>query len=70
MIDSIVREIWNNQEESMADELTARPAMREDAAAITEICNHGIEDPIATFVTEPRSARATSRASGPNRRRW
>jgi L-amino acid N-acyltransferase YncA len=35
--------------------LTARPARREDAAAITEIYNQGIEDRIATFETEPRS---------------
>jgi phosphinothricin acetyltransferase len=34
--------------------LTARPARREDAAAITEIYNQGIEDRIATFETEPR----------------
>jgi len=41
----------------MSDEatLTARPARREDAAAITEIYNQGIEDRIATFETEPRS---------------
>jgi L-amino acid N-acyltransferase YncA len=36
--------------------LTARPATHEDAAAITEIYNQGIEDRIATFETEPRSA--------------
>jgi L-amino acid N-acyltransferase YncA len=35
--------------------LTARPARREDAAAITEIYNQGIEDRIATFETEPRT---------------
>ncbi|HXQ13126.1 MAG TPA: arsinothricin resistance N-acetyltransferase ArsN1 family A [Caulobacteraceae bacterium] len=35
--------------------MTARPARREDAAAITEIYNQGIEDRIATFETEPRS---------------
>jgi phosphinothricin acetyltransferase len=35
--------------------LTARPAMREDAPAITEIYNQGIEDRIATFETEPRA---------------
>jgi L-amino acid N-acyltransferase YncA len=35
--------------------LTARPARRQDAAAITEIYNQGIEDRIATFETEPRS---------------
>lgn len=41
----------------MLDETTlmARPARREDAAAITEIYNQGIEDRIATFETEPRS---------------
>jgi len=35
--------------------LIARPARREDAAAITEIYNQGIEDRIATFETEPRA---------------
>ena len=35
--------------------LTARPAKREDAPAITEIYNQGIEDRIATFETEPRT---------------
>ena len=34
--------------------LTARPARRDDAPAITEIYNQGIEDRIATFETEPR----------------
>lgn len=34
--------------------LNARPARREDAPAITEIYNQGIEDRIATFETEPR----------------
>ena len=38
-----------------ASNLTARPARREDAAAITEIYNQGIEDRIATFETELRS---------------
>ena len=38
-----------------ASNLTARPARREDAAAITEIYNQGIEDRIATFETEPRA---------------
>jgi len=37
------------------DALTARPARREDTAAITEIYNQGIEERIATFETEPRS---------------
>ena len=36
--------------------LTVRPARTEDAEAITEIYNQGIEDRIATFETEPRSA--------------
>ncbi|HEY1750724.1 MAG TPA: arsinothricin resistance N-acetyltransferase ArsN1 family A [Caulobacteraceae bacterium] len=36
--------------------LSARPARREDAVAITEIYNQGIEDRIATFETEPRTA--------------
>jgi len=35
--------------------LAARPARREDAAAIAEIYNQGIEDRIATFETEPRA---------------
>jgi L-amino acid N-acyltransferase YncA len=35
--------------------LATRPAHREDAAAITEIYNEGIEDRIATFETEPRN---------------
>ena len=35
--------------------LTARPARREDAPAITEIYNEGIEDRIATFETRPRA---------------
>ena len=35
--------------------LSARPARREDTAAITEIYNEGIEDRIATFETEPRT---------------
>jgi len=34
---------------------TARPARREDAAAVTEIYNQGIEDRIATFETRPRA---------------
>ena len=34
---------------------TTRPARREDAAAITEIYNQGIEDRLATFETEPRA---------------
>jgi len=35
--------------------LAARAARREDAAAIAEIYNQGIEDRIATFETEPRA---------------
>lgn len=35
--------------------LTARPARRQDAAAITEIYNEGIADRVGTFETEPRS---------------
>ncbi len=35
--------------------LSARPARREDAPAITEIYNEGIEDRIATFETELRT---------------
>jgi L-amino acid N-acyltransferase YncA len=34
--------------------MQARPARREDAAAITAIYNQGIEDRIATFETAPR----------------
>ena len=34
--------------------LNARPALREDAPAITEIYNEGIEDRIATFETRRR----------------
>jgi hypothetical protein len=34
--------------------LTARAARLEDAAAITEIYNQGIEDRVAIFETEPR----------------
>jgi L-amino acid N-acyltransferase YncA len=37
------------------DQLVARPAVRADAPAITEIYNQGIEDRIATFETEPRA---------------
>jgi L-amino acid N-acyltransferase YncA len=33
---------------------TARPARRQDAAAITAIYNQGIEDRVGTFETEPR----------------
>jgi phosphinothricin acetyltransferase len=40
----------------MTESLTARPARIEDAAAVTEIYNQGIEDRIATFETEPRAA--------------
>jgi phosphinothricin acetyltransferase len=40
------------EESSMS--LTARPARTDDAAAITEVYNQGIEDRIATFETEPR----------------
>jgi L-amino acid N-acyltransferase YncA len=35
--------------------LTARLARREDAPAITEIYNEGIEDRVATFETRPRA---------------
>ncbi|HEY1414760.1 MAG TPA: arsinothricin resistance N-acetyltransferase ArsN1 family A [Caulobacteraceae bacterium] len=38
-------------------ELMVRAATPEDAPAITEIYNQGIEDRIATFETEPRSVR-------------
>lgn len=36
-------------------ELTARPARRQDAAAIAAIYNQGIEDRIGTFETTPRT---------------
>lgn len=36
-------------------DLSARPARREDAPAITEIYNQGIEDRIATFETDLRT---------------
>ena len=42
-------------------EFRVRPAELRDAAAIAQIYNQGIEDRIATFETEPRSA-ATIRA--------
>ena len=46
----------NMEESSKANgSLAARPAQRDDAAAITEIYNQGIEDRIATFETEPRT---------------
>lgn len=38
-------------------EFKARTAMPNDAEAITEIYNQGIEDRIATFETEPRTAK-------------
>jgi len=42
----------------MAEPLTARTAKVSDAVAIAEIYNQGIEDRIATFDTEPRTAEA------------
>ncbi len=42
-------------ETSTATSLGARPARRDDAPAITEIYNQGIEDRIATFETAPRA---------------
>lgn len=38
----------------MTATLTVRAARREDAAAVTEIYNEGIEDRLATFETRPR----------------
>lgn len=38
----------------MTGSLSARPAVRADAAAVTAIYNEGIEDRIGTFETEPR----------------
>jgi L-amino acid N-acyltransferase YncA len=40
----------------MSDELSVRPARTDDAAAIARIYNQGIEERVATFETEPRSA--------------
>ena len=45
----------NTEESTSNARLTVRTARREDAAAITEIYNQGIEDRIATFETEPRA---------------
>jgi phosphinothricin acetyltransferase len=42
------------EESSDITQLTARPARRADAQAITEIYNQGIADRIATFETQPR----------------
>jgi L-amino acid N-acyltransferase YncA len=39
----------------MSGAFSVRPARREDAPAIVEIYNQGIEDRVATFETEPRS---------------
>src|ERR671914_2290599 len=39
-----------------AGQLVVRPARLDDAAAIARIYNQGIEERIATFETEPRSA--------------
>lgn len=44
------------EQSTAATQLTARPARREDAAAIAEIYSQGIADRIATFETEPRAA--------------
>jgi phosphinothricin acetyltransferase len=40
----------------LAEDLKARVAGPHDAAAIAEIYNQGIEDRVATFETEPRTA--------------
>ena len=40
----------------MGGMLSVRPARRDDAPAIAEIYNQGIEDRVATFETEPRAA--------------
>jgi len=54
---------------SRADpELTVRPAMAEDAAAISRIYNQGIQDRVATLETEertPEERRAWIEARGP-----
>lgn len=39
----------------MSGAFSVRPARRDDAPAIVEIYNQGIEDRVATFETEPRS---------------
>jgi phosphinothricin acetyltransferase len=39
----------------MTDALSARPARLEDAPAITDIYNQGIEDRVGTFETVPRT---------------
>ena len=43
------------EESTSGPAFVARPARREDAAAVTEIYNQGIEDRIATFETELRT---------------
>jgi L-amino acid N-acyltransferase YncA len=44
------------RERSNADGVHIRAASTDDAAAIAEIYNQGIEDRVATFETEPRTA--------------
>lgn len=45
----------STMDSTMDSGLSARPARREDAAAVVEIYNQGIEDRVATFETEPRT---------------
>ncbi len=42
--------------ERPAPAVTVRPARLEDAAGIARVYNQGIEDRLATFETEPRTA--------------
>ena len=44
-----------------AGAVRARPALVSDAAAIADIYNQGIEDRVATFETEPRTAEQVAR---------
>jgi phosphinothricin acetyltransferase len=44
-----------------ASAVRARPALVSDAAAIADIYNQGIEDRVATFETEPRTAEQVAR---------
>ena len=54
----------------MAASLKARPAELRDASAIAEIYNQGIEDRLATFETEPRTAEAVEKLLGEREGRY